>query len=594
MDLENNLQGLEIILKNKALSPIFQPIVDFKTEQVRGYEAFIRGPSNSPLHSAGRLFSTAAKHGLLFELEWAALELSFDQFGAMVREGVDGHKGQLFVNISTAFIVSHDFCLDRLQNLIHQAGLEPSQIVFEVPQTHNNAELKICLPRIGQLREIGVAVAIDDVGSGNTNLSLWAELRPEFLKIDHHFISSIDADPIKKQLVDSLMQLARSVGAEVIAEGIESVDELQTLDELHLTLGQGVVFGKPKARPAIHFPKWNPNLSGYRHINHFEDTAGALCHEVPVLLPQESLTHALEVFKQNPKLSSLPVVNGSKALGFIHRSYLLELFTTQYGKQIYSKKPCHSVVSENNLIIEADTPIDRVSERLTDEDDIYVRQHFIITDRGKYMGLGHTKDLLKRITERQLAQARYANPLTLLPGNIPINQHIEWLLDAGKPFTVGYVDLNYFKPFNDVYGYRKGDDIIRLVAYLLEKIGRKQDAFVGHVGGDDFVIAYQSLECESNAKEIIQNFDERMVSLLLPEHRATGYIETTGRDRVQQKFPLLSISIGLIPSTILEARTLEEISSLAAKAKKLAKHSDHSQVLSMAKDPLQQASLEFG
>ena len=84
--------------------------------------------------------------------------------------------------------------------------------------------------------------------------------------------------------------------------------------------------------------------------------------------------------------------------------------------------------------------------------------------------------------------ARYANPLTSLPGNIPISQHIAALIESGEPFATCYCDLNNFKPFNDVYGYWRGDDMIRLCADIIRRNSDPQRDFVGHVGGDDFVM----------------------------------------------------------------------------------------------------------
>ena len=116
----------------------------------------------------------------------------------------------------------------------------------------------------------------------------------------------------------------------------------------------------------------------------------------------------------------------------------------------------------------------------------------IIVDGGRYRGLGSGKDLVRTVTESRIEAARHANPLTLLPGNIPITQHIARLLSAGREFVACYGDLNHFKPFNDQYGYWRGDEMILLAARCITAQADPRRDFVGHVGGDDFVVLFQS------------------------------------------------------------------------------------------------------
>ena len=109
--------------------------------------------------------------------------------------------------------------------------------------------------------------------------------------------------------------------------------------------------------------------------------------------------------------------------------------------------------------------------------------------------------LLKRITELQIRNARYANPLTLLPGNVPINEHVEHLLENYLPFTACYFDLDNFKPFNDLYGYSRGDMVIRLLGTILQSACNPQCDFIGHIGGDDFMIIFPQFGLEATLQD---------------------------------------------------------------------------------------------
>src|SRR3546814_20755996 len=114
-----------------------------------------------------------------------------------------------------------------------------------------------------------------------------------------------------------------------------------------------------------------------------------------------------------------------------------------------------------------------------------------MTEGGQFIGVGTGFDLIREITQMQIHAARYANPLTQLPGNVPIDEHIEALLLSEEPFAVCYGDLDHFKPFNDLYSYRKGDEVIQITAGLLSENADPGLDFVGHIGGADFVVIFK-------------------------------------------------------------------------------------------------------
>jgi diguanylate cyclase (GGDEF)-like protein len=103
---------------------------------------------------------------------------------------------------------------------------------------------------------------------------------------------------------------------------------------------------------------------------------------------------------------------------------------------------------------------------------------------------------MQEIARLQIRTAIYSNPLTLLPGSVPLDEHMQRLLDAGAPFAVAYCDLDNFKAYNDVYGYRRGDEVIRFCAEVLTKACIPGRDFLGHIGGDDFIIVFQNPEWE--------------------------------------------------------------------------------------------------
>jgi diguanylate cyclase (GGDEF)-like protein len=167
------------------------------------------------------------------------------------------------------------------------------------------------------------------------------------------------------------------------------------------------------------------------------------------------------------------------------------------------------------------------------------------------------------------------NPLTGLPGNLIIEQEIRRLTSPGHGlFAVVYTDLNHFKAYNDVYGFPAGDDAIRLVARVLtaavSEMGNPAD-FVGHVGGDDFVIITTPDRCDAIAQRIIADFDRQVPELYTPADRRRGYLTTKDRQGMIKKFPLLSLAIAIVHNQYHAVTSHWEIGELGAELKQYAK-----------------------
>ncbi|RMG73857.1 MAG: GGDEF domain-containing response regulator [Nitrospirae bacterium] len=165
------------------------------------------------------------------------------------------------------------------------------------------------------------------------------------------------------------------------------------------------------------------------------------------------------------------------------------------------------------------------------------------------------------------------NPLTMLPGNTPIIKEVQARLDREEEFALAYADLDNFKPFNDKYGFSRGDEVIKMTGRLITNTVKLYDPhnfFVGHIGGDDFVYITSIERVEQTSREIIENFDEIIPSFYDPEDRERGYIISFGRDRKERHYPLLTLSIGI---TLNRAwfRHYGEISSAATEVKSYAK-----------------------
>jgi GGDEF domain-containing protein len=198
-------------------------------------------------------------------------------------------------------------------------------------------------------------------------------------------------------------------------------------------------------------------------------------------------------------------------------------------------------------------------------------EEFVITRDGRYHGLGQTIDLLRLITEQQLQTAKHSNPLTLLPGNGAVRSCIDRLIESQRRFVVGYFDLDAFKPYNDVYGYAQGDQIILHLAGLLKGTFSARLDFVGHVGGDDFVVVMRCADWRERVTKVLEQFGAGVAGFYAPDHAAAGRMVAPGRDGADSDFPLLTVSVAALDSNTAGATSADAIAHLLAHVKKLAK-----------------------
>jgi GGDEF domain-containing protein len=143
--------------------------------------------------------------------------------------------------------------------------------------------------------------------------------------------------------------------------------------------------------------------------------------------------------------------------------------------------------------------------------------------------------------------ARYTNPLTLLPGQVPINEHLERLLAAQVPFTAWFVEMDQMRGMNDGLGFEKGDALIHATARLLEGLCTAGVDFVGHLAGSRFVVLMQSEDWRTRADRLAARFASEVRELVPPDVWARGYFIATSRDGVERVRPLPRVAVGILP-----------------------------------------------
>ena len=223
------------VLCGSAMTSVFQPIVDASVGRIVGVEALTRFETE-PRRPPDQWFADAAKVGLGFELEMAAIRSALKQQGELP-EGA-----YLSVNCSPEVLAEPGF--EALADLV-----DASRVVLELTEHTAISDYASVQAKLGVLRAQGFRVAIDDAGSGFSSLNHILQLHPDIIKLDSGLIRDIDRDPAKRALATAMVSFAEELSAELVAEGVETVEEFETVRGLGISKIQGYLLGRPQTPP---------------------------------------------------------------------------------------------------------------------------------------------------------------------------------------------------------------------------------------------------------------------------------------------------------------------------------------------------------
>jgi len=230
---------LQDAIARRDISPVFQPVFDLQTGEMIGMEALSRGPRGSEFESGETLFSLAERTELLVPLERVCRQRSLEAAAAASPER------QIFINLSPAAASDPEFLGPLFLDQVAACGLAPHRIVLEITERTYAVYEGLFREVLSRFRQQNFRIAVDDVGTGYSNLTSLAEIEPDYLKFDNVFVRGIDRRRTKQDLLEALMSFARKMKTKVIAEGIETREELKVLQSLGVPYGQGFLLARP-------------------------------------------------------------------------------------------------------------------------------------------------------------------------------------------------------------------------------------------------------------------------------------------------------------------------------------------------------------
>lgn len=569
------LSELHHILDAKAIRTVFQPVVSLSDAGIIGYEALSRGPEGSPLERPDVLFKTANRYNLVWELEYLCRTKALEKVSDM-------QPGQMiFINIDPRIINDPRFQKGLTREILEQHRVDSTSVIFEITEKTAIEDYKSFRRVLENYTSQGYKIAIDDTGSGYSGLRMLAQTYPHYIKVDMELVRDIDKDGLKQAMMKALYDFAVITNSKIIAEGIETEDELLTLIDIGIPYGQGYLLQKPAAgfldtAPRVKEIIATRNEQKKREIFHTPLTIpiGEIARRDKYFSPATMGFQALEYFNSNPNILGLPVVENNRPVGLLMKNKFLASLATQYGVAVYMNRPVGLLMDRKPLIVDYGTPLEQVSKSALARMDESIYDYIIVVQGGEYHGTTTVKHLLEKTSQLELSRAKHSNPLTGLPGNVLIEEKLKEIVVTDSDYSVIYFDLDNFKAYNDVYGFENGDKILCATARLIQKCLDAlslPDVFLGHVGGDDFVAVVGDADVGGFCEEVIHAFDERVKDFYTEEDKQRGHIITHNRHGVVEKYPLTTLSIAVVTNRSRSYMSPEEIGEAAGLVKKKCK-----------------------
>jgi diguanylate cyclase (GGDEF)-like protein len=580
---DTDLHKKEILglISRNAFGVHFQPIVSAKNSLIFGHEALARINGLSSFGNVSELFKKAKEADVISALDIVCRRNALCE---AARQGIKEKDAYVFINVCPETVMSSSHQPGLTDEIAEECMLPKEKIILEFTEETAIDNYKLFKEAIAYYKRQGYKIAIDDFGSGHGGLKMLSIIEPDFVKIDRHFISNIDKSMIKYNLVESMATACHRIGIKVIAEGVEREEELNIVLNMGIELLQGYYLGRPSptlvsneeivsATASIKFNGRDRDGNGlhYRVI-------GDIRRNVEPVDASMQFFKAVDRFIKEAELRGLPVVEGGRVVGMLHRTRFMEeqiLGRCGYGMHLNTNKTIRELMDRQFLLVESNATLEAVSQRINSRKLEYLYDDIVVANHGKYFGTLAVSDLLNAITERSIIAAKSSNPLTGLPGNTSIRREIEKRLTQNMHFSVCYIDIDNFKPYNDHYGFEKGDLVIKNLADIIGKAvdscDRDSEHFVGHIGGDDYIVIVRPKAAVAVCERIINEFSCRLREYHGEDDYLRGMYISKNRQDEDEEFSLLSLSIGVVSTESRKIDSYPEIASIASEVKKLAK-----------------------
>jgi diguanylate cyclase (GGDEF)-like protein len=552
----------------------FQPILNINTGKLYAVEALLRNVEAAGFKSIFSLFDQIYKEGILYPFDIKLRELAFKKFTTIHDYG----KIKLFYNLDNRLFEIPNYTQGNTARLLEQFSMSKDHICFEISERHEISSECNLTTVLQHYQDEGYCIAIDDFGIGHSGYKLLYETKPDIIKIDRFFLSNIQDNLKKKILVRNITKLANQFGIKVVAEGVETKEELLICKDIGCNYVQGYLIQKPTCYAhEIHhqYKHITQILESDQRVKEVNSQIVSHIEDIKAFDIKTKTSDVVKYLKKNPEVTIIPIVNSlNEPLGVLQEDALKHFLYSPYGMALLNNEFVEATKLKNLITTcgtaDLSSDIATVIELFSNNPESV---GILITKNSHYLGFLSARAIITIMNEQNIVYAREQNPLTKLPGNIAIERYLAKLPD--EHCMLCYFDLDNFKAYNDNYGFRNGDRVIMLFADILRQ-NLPSEFFKAHIGGDDFFVAVEFKKKDEERyigylKAIIKKFSEDVKGFYKKEDIELGYIVAKDREGNSRCFDLLSVSAAAISVRHKANRNLDIFNHLLSLQKKSAK-----------------------
>lgn len=530
-----------------------QPIVDLlRRGRVFAYEALCRVHTPSGKLLSGYEVFTLAKQAYRTK----AMDLAAIKSALLAKANHLGDGTPIFINILPQNLTHLDSVCSPLREFLQSLGISPQQVVIELVESEQ-VDPEALVDSCDALRGMGFRIALDDVGAGYNGLTTLATLRPDFVKFDRNLVDGIQGSRVRMVLLEALISMAQRLGCATIAEGLERVEDVLLCQDMGVNYAQGYFFARPSPVPEIpdllphHRTTASVSLKGTIRLADYVD-------QTPTVPTTATVEEVRALFEKLPELPYVVILDGRQPIGYAFRSDL----SCAKGSRLAT-----NYSHPTTRILKDRVPKSSISQR-------FVMQNrrgepwIVVNDDDEYLGAVEPSVVLLQIIAG--AEKGEVHPLSLLPTGPVLRSTIDMHLQADEEVELIYIDIDNFKAFNDRYGFVRGDAMIKLLSEIVrQERSTWPDAYVGHIGGDDFIVmlSQSAPNLQDTLQSVMESFHRLSAYLYDSKDLQNGFFETQEGDR----HPVAALSIVVVNGSQGNLQDIFKASERTAKLKKMAK-----------------------
>ncbi|MHC4977042.1 MAG: EAL domain-containing protein, partial [Planctomycetota bacterium] len=450
---QRGAEQIRALIEGQLATCVFQPIVHVNRGEIIGYEALFRPGKDSGFSNPHELFALASELDMLDELERCSREI-------ILQSATDWPSGtMLFMNCEPSTATKNGFASSLIQQIERIGTVPHENIVLEITERAETDDLNILLEQLRTIRASGVHIAIDDLGAGTSGLQRIMQLRPQWLKIDRELIDGIAHDQYRRNLVDVIVRFTRVSGVRLVAEGIETHDDLGVIMDMGVQHVQGYLL----ARPSESLSGLEGEIQAWMLGHHVQlqqkrngpNTAflSGIMRE-PFHAPED---HTVAQVREQYWTANGPVgvvlqAPDGKAVGWVNSERLMSVqFDNDPELPIRQLlEPLPETVVPSLLISEA-------LHLLASRRNHKIAEPFLVGHEGQIIGEVGVPDLLQEAARLTGDIDGYYTQISGLPGRVQCERQLDSMLLRGQGVCTMFIDIIGFHTYNDQFGYEVGD-----------------------------------------------------------------------------------------------------------------------------------------